>query len=233
MRDLRRDRLQLDEAGICCIGAAIVSSVGSVVGGIASASGAGKAADAQKEMYAQTRADLLPYNQQGQTAFSAYNAMGPFSFAPTEAQLEQTPGYKFTLNQGLKSVQNDATARGLGISGAAQKGAAAFATGLADQTYQQQFGNALSTYTTNANKLLSAANLGENAAAQTGNTGAQLAGNEGNALISQGNAISNAVTGGTAPFAYMLMSQNNPLTASTAAGGYVPGGYSGELDGLY
>lgn len=57
----------------------------------------------------------------------------------TEAQLEQMPGYQFTKNQGLQSVQNSAAARGLGVSGAALKGAANYATGLADQNQQQFF----------------------------------------------------------------------------------------------
>jgi len=57
----------------------------------------------------------------------------------TQEELEKTPGYQFTQYQGLKSVQNSAAARGLGVSGAALKGAAAFATGLASSTYAERF----------------------------------------------------------------------------------------------
>ena len=57
----------------------------------------------------------------------------------TQADLEATPGYQFTREQGLKAVQNSAAARGLGVSGAALKGAATFATGLSDQTYNTRF----------------------------------------------------------------------------------------------
>lgn len=46
--------------------------------------------------------------------------------------LETLPGYQFTKDQGLKAVQNSAAARGLGVSGAALKGAATFATKTAD-----------------------------------------------------------------------------------------------------
>lgn len=59
----------------------------------------------------------------------------------TQAELEATPGYQFSLNQGLRAAQNSAAARGLGVSGAALAGAAKFATGLADNTYQNQFAN--------------------------------------------------------------------------------------------
>lgn len=67
----------------------------------------------------------------------AYRASAPGGMSQQE--LEQTPGYQFTRDQGLQSVQSSAAARGLGVSGAALKGAATFATGLADKTYQDQF----------------------------------------------------------------------------------------------
>lgn len=221
MRDHRAQLRLRHEDQVCSIAAAVVAAAGSVVGGIASASGAGKAANAQMSMYNRTRGDLLPYNTAGQDAFGQYNAMEPFSFGqfsfnPTMEQLEATPGYQFAKTQGLKGVQNSASARGLGVSGAAEKGAAAFATGLADQTYQNQFANALNAYQANygtasgiyglnSNKLFQAATLGENAAAQTGAQGTKLAENQGQYLTGQGNAIGGAIQGATSPFAYYLM----------------------------
>jgi len=65
----------------------------------------------------------------------------------TQAQLEATPGYQFNLSQGLKAAQSAAAAKGLGVSGAALKGASTYATGLADSTYQNQFNNAQQIYT--------------------------------------------------------------------------------------
>jgi hypothetical protein len=125
------------------------------------------------------------------------------SFNMTQAELEQTPGYQFNLTQGLKAVQNSAAARGLGVSGAAQKGAASYATGLADSTYQNQFNNYVTNQTNQYNRLMGLANQGENAAAQTGAYGTQTAANIGNnltgaanaqgaAYLAQGNAIANA-----------------------------------------
>jgi len=63
--------------------------------------------------------------------------------AQQEAALQNLPGYQFTLNQGLESTQNAAAARGLGVSGAALKGAASYATGLADNTYNSQLQNTI------------------------------------------------------------------------------------------
>src|SRR5579871_6684786 len=113
--------------------------VGSGISAIAAGNAANKqvaaeqsAQQALQQQYQQTRADLLPYNTAGQAAVQNIQQMPAFSFAPTQAQLEQTPGYQFNLSQGLKAVQNSAAARGLGVSGAAQKGAASYASGLAD-----------------------------------------------------------------------------------------------------
>lgn len=84
-------------------------------------------------------------------------------------QLAQTPGYQFALQQGLEATQNSYAAQGLGTSGAALKGAANYAEGLASTTYQQQYQNAL-----NANTLYSnAAN-----ATQTNVLNAQQATNQ-------------------------------------------------------
>ncbi len=136
--------------------------------------------------------------------------LGNGVFKPTEAELVQTPGYKFTLNQGLRSVQNSAAARGLGTSGAALKGAADYATGLADNTLRTQadiynanvnrtatnYGNNVARtagiFQTNLqnyiNPLEYLGSLGESAGVQTGAQGIQSAANQGSALIAGGNA---------------------------------------------
>lgn len=133
-----------------------------------------------------------------------------------QAALEATPGYQFTLSQGLQSAQNSAAARGLGVSGAAMKGAATYATGLADNTYQQQYNNAMGNaaaaqstgnmygniatqdlnlntanqgnITNSYNKLLGTAQLGENAASMTGSLGQQSAAAQSALITGSGNA---------------------------------------------
>jgi hypothetical protein len=130
------------------------------------------AAQLQNDQWNQTQANLKPYMNLGESAINpliqaiGYNAIqdpstGQYTFtkdgssplnqtfsygafsAPTAAQAQSTPGYQFTLNQGLKSTQNSAAARGLGTSGAALKGASTYATGLADSTYNDVYNRAL------------------------------------------------------------------------------------------
>lgn len=198
------------------LGAALagIGAIGAIGGAAINASAAGSAANTQanaennaaqvqQNMYNQTAARLAPYNATGTQANAQISQMPGFNLAPTEANLENTPGYQFNLYQGLKATQNAAAARGLGVSGAAEKGAASYATGLANSTYQNQFQNALQGYTTNLGKLQGQAGLGENAAAQTGNFGTQTAQAIGQTAVGAANAqaagtvgTANAISGG-------------------------------------
>jgi hypothetical protein len=173
------------------VGSAVVGAGASVMGAKAQAKATKDASAQQMAMYQQTRADLSPYNQSGQQANAMLSGRLNSLTQPIvmdEATLRNTPGYQFNLNQGLKSTQNSAAARGLGVSGAAMKGAAGYATGLADSTYQNQFNNANTNQTNAYNRLMGVTQLGENAAAQTGAYGTQTAQSIGNNTIQGGNA---------------------------------------------
>jgi hypothetical protein len=80
------------------------------------------------------------------TAGQVPTAPGPFVWNPTMEGLAATPGYQFTLQQAQQAQQSSAAARGLGMSGAAMRGAADYAGGLASKTYDQQLQNAISIY---------------------------------------------------------------------------------------
>ena len=107
----------------------------------------------QQGMFNQGQANIAPYLALGQQgAGTLQNRLteltSPIAPPPamTQADLEATPGYQFTLSQGLKAVQNSAAARGLGLSGAALKGATDYATvamrfSLVDATIDQRSGN--------------------------------------------------------------------------------------------
>src|SRR5882724_8856873 len=173
-----------------------------VLGAGATIFGANKAADAQTaaaqqaantslSMYNTTRGDLSPYRQIGQTASDQLTSrIGELTSPITmdQATLEKTPGYQFNLTQGQRAVTNSAAARGLVSSGAALKGAATFATGLADSTYQQQFNNAQTNQANAYNRLKALVDTGENASAQTGTAGTAAANTAAGAQIGAGNA---------------------------------------------
>lgn len=173
-----------------------------VVGGASQIYASSKAADAQTQaadkatqtqlgMYNQTRSDLSPYRQIGEDAYAMLqpklkDLTDGVSIDPN--MLKDSDYYRFTDKQGQKAVTNAAAARGLGSSGAALKGAASFASGLATGTYKDAFNMAVTNQTNTFNRLKGLIDTGQNAAAQTGSAGASAATGAANAQIGAGNA---------------------------------------------
>lgn len=230
--------------------AAVGSVAGAVISGDASKSAASTQSDAakysadlQNQQWQQTQTNLKPYMDLGSSYIDPLknalaNPMLTQQFtAPNTADAMSAPGYQFTQQQGLKAVQNSAAARGLGVSGAALKGAASYATGLADSTYNDVFNRALQTFNTNyssaannVNRLTNIVGSGQNAAATNGSLGAQAVGNIGNTLTSGANAqaagtvgSANALTAGlnglgNSALTYGLMTNNAGASAPVASG---------------
>ncbi len=172
------------------------------LGALATGYAANKASSAQQNaantaqqtalgMYNTTRGDLAPFRAIGEQASGQLSSRLGELTSPIimdQAALEQTPGYQFTRTQGLKATQNAAAARGLGASGAALKGAANFATGLADQTYKTQFDIANINQTNAYNRLAGLVNTGVTAGTQGGALGANAANTAAGAQLGAGNA---------------------------------------------
>ncbi len=180
------------------IGGALISSSASKKAAQTQADAANRAADMTQENQQQVREDLAPYRDAGSATLRTLQDRLPdltAPFNPTVETLLNTPGYKFTLDQGLKAVQNSASARGLGVSGAAMKGAADYATGLADNTYKTQFDIDQANKTNAYNKLLGIVGAGQSSAAQTGAFGTTATQNAGNFLTSGANASAAGTVG--------------------------------------
>jgi len=184
----------------------------SVVGAASTAYAANKGADAQTKaaaqaantqlgMYQTTRNDLEPYRKMGT---DAYEILQPKLKELTDGVsidpnvLNDSDYYRFTEKQGQKAVTNSAAARGLANSGAALKGAANFATGLATGTYKDAFNMAVTNQSNTYDRLKKLIDTGQNASAQTGTAGATAATGAANAQIGAGNAQAAAAnaTGG-------------------------------------
>lgn len=207
--------------------------------------------------------NLQPYMQAGQTGLGgllgilglpggsntgtagalASKLNTPFNFDPS--QLENTPGYEFTLQQGLKALNNQNSAQGLGLSGAQQKGLLGFATGLANQTYGDQYNRALQQFTANyglasdqANRLAALAGLGQSSAAGVGNAGIQTGSNIGNLMTGAANAQAagrigaanamNSTIGGLSNNAMLYSLLNNGSMNPAVTGNMNTGIYGGN-----
>lgn len=180
--------------------------IGSLIGANAQKSAASSASNTEQNMFNQIMQNLSPYMQTGAAANNSLAKLtgagtanpltSPLLAPPTsnlsEQALQATPGYQFNLTQGLKAVNNSAAARGLANSGAALKGASNYATGEADQTYQNQFNNSVTNQTNQFNRLLTLAQQGQSAATGAGGFGTQTASNIGSNTIGAGNATAGA-----------------------------------------
>ena len=224
------------------------------------AAAAQAASQQQMAMFNQVQQNITPFMKAGQGALTQLQGLtgtgeggnpltAPLTsqFQPTMAQLEQTPGYQFSLDQGLKATQNSYAAQGLGASGAAMKGAANYAQGLASTTYQQQFQNNLSQNKQIADILQNQVNTGANAAAGLSSAGIQSTALSNQAAMSgaaasaagtvgSANAIAGGVTGATnalggAATSYALlntMKTGGMFTPSTAYAGMNQTGLPGN-----
>ena len=74
--------------------------------------------------------------------------------APTAEQAAQTPGYQFTLGQGINALNRGAAARGNLLSSGAAKALEQYGTGLANQTYNDVYNRAAQQYQMNYQSFL-------------------------------------------------------------------------------
>lgn len=102
-----------------------------------------------------------PYSDAGTGALSQLSdltgANSPlnkqFSFNPSD--LQNDPGYKFTLDQGQKAIQRSAAAQGNLFSTGTMKSLAGYTEGSANQYFGDAYNRALSTFGTNRQSALS------------------------------------------------------------------------------
>jgi hypothetical protein len=148
----------------------------------------------QKAQYDQTRADNAPWRAAGESALAKLSGLlqdGSLS-SRFAGKLDNEAGYQFAKQEGMRAVDNSASARG-GIGGAALKAGARFAENNANNFYNDAFNRWNTENTGTYNRLSNMAGLGQVANQQVGAAGQNYANQSGNALIGLGNA--NAAAG--------------------------------------
>lgn len=151
-----------------------------------------EATKVQKDMYDQTRKDLMPYADAGRGSLSQLmGQMGPngyFNQTYTGQNIYRDPSYRFRLNEGLDAVQSGAAAEGGLLSGATLKALQGYGQDMASQEYQNAYNRFNADQTNRYNRLSNIVGLGQNAAAQQGNAGMQTAQAVANNTMSGANA---------------------------------------------
>jgi hypothetical protein len=166
--------------------AAGISAGTGLLGGLFQSGAASSAQKAAQQALTQQRNDLAPFRTAGTAAVGDASDLlglnGQDAATAAMGKFQQSPGYQFSRDQGLRAVDAGASATGMLRSGATIKAEDAFGTGLADQ----EFGNYY-------NRVKGLADLGETAAAG----GATTANTSANAALIGGNAQS-SIYGNTA-----------------------------------
>jgi hypothetical protein len=187
----------------------------------------------QVDQYNQTRAGQAPYREAGYGALNTITqdqANGAGFATPWDpSQLSSTPGYQFTLDQGNQAIQRSAAAQGGLLSGAAAKAIDQYTTGLADQTYNQQYSNYLADSNQSFNQLASAAGLGQNSLTTTANAGTASANATSNTANSMAQNTIAGTTGAANATASGMVGASNSLSA---AGGTLSNYYMLNQAGL-
>lgn len=214
--------------GSAILGAA-TTAISSSNAAHAQESAANTASQTEQNMFNQAAGYDQPFIQGGQQAYSTLNNLLGVNGNSQSIQdtLNNLPGYQFTLGQGLKSTQNGYASRGLADSGGALKGAANYATGLAQANYGNYVTGLQNSATTGAN---AASSLG-NQAVQTGsNIGSNIIG-AGNASAAASNATGSSVNNGLNNISsyYTLNSLLNNNGLSGGAGSIYSGNGNGEF----
>ena len=174
--------------------------IGAITGGIAKAAGIKSGVERGKEGYSEyinsvQRGEkkaynfLNPYTDVGQGALSPLSTLltgqsydpetGEFTQVSPEdryASFEQSPGYQFRMDEGLRALDNSQSVRGNMFSGGASKELTKYSQGVASNEY----GNYLSS-------LQQLAGMGQASAGQSANIATGTAGQIGQAQIGAGN----------------------------------------------
>lgn len=165
--------------GWAAAGAAVAGVAGSVIQGEATKGAAKTAANAQRDAQQQMRNDLMPYMDAGKNALAPQQALlglqGQEAADAAMGNFQQSPGYQYQLEQGLRAVDAGAAAKGMLRSGATLKAEQTLGNNLAAQDFGTYY-----------NRLAGLTGLGQNAAAGVGNAGNQAAAGQAQTAMSAG-----------------------------------------------
>ena len=184
--------------------AAAVVGAATVAGSMYSSKQAGKAAKTQaasadrasqiqQENFEQTRKDLMPYKQAGDTSLKQLmgqmGSNGYFNQTYTGQDIYSDPSYQFRLQQGQDAIQSSAAAKGGLLTGATLKALQNYGQESASQEYSNAYNRFNADQTNRYNRLSNLVGIGQNAAAQVGNAGAQTAQAVANNTMAGANSI--------------------------------------------
>ena len=179
--------------GAATVAGSVYSSKQSSKAAKTQAASADRASQIQQENFEQTRKDLMPYKQAGDTSLSQLMGQmtpdGYFNQTYTGQDIYSDPSYQFRLQQGQDAIQSSAAAKGGLLTGATLKALQNYGQESASQEYSNAYNRFNADQTNRYNRLSNLVGIGQNAAAQVGNAGAQTAQAVANNTMAGANSI--------------------------------------------
>ena len=212
------------------VAAAVIAGGAAIAGGAMASSASKKAAKTQaasadrasqiqQENFEQTRKDLMPYKQAGDTSLNQLMGQmapdGYFNQTYTGQDIYSDPSYQFRLQQGQNAIQSSAAAQGGLLTGATLKALQNYGQESASQEYSNAYNRFNADQTNRYNRLSNLVGIGQNAAAQVGNAGAQTA----QAVANNTMAGANSIAAGQVGSANAWSNTANDLGSMAAAYG--------------
>ncbi len=173
----------------------------------AQANSANRAADLQHQQFLLQQLQQEPFRQaglagqnrlldlMGLSGNTGAEGYGKYAKDFSASDFEQDPGYAFRLKEGLKSIDQQAAARGGLISGAALKAAGRYGQDMASDEYQNAFNRYQVNRSNQINPLQAFAGQAQSATNALGQAGQNYATNAGNAYMNAGNARASGYVG--------------------------------------
>lgn len=188
--------------------------VGDLLGGRAERKAAKNAAGAQidaanqanaleKEMYYQSRADQMPWLEQGKASLSQLAGLtkpdGELMRTYSAADFQADPGYQFRLNEATKGADRAMAARGLTNSGTALRELSRVNQGMASDEFQNSYNRWMQQRQNQYNMLSGLADTGRVTSEQLASLGNNYSNQYGQNLGQAANArASSYIAGGRA-----------------------------------
>lgn len=154
------------------------------------ADAANRASDLQRSQYDQTRADNAPWRAAGEQALNKLTGLmndGSLTSRFSGQGIESEPGYAFGMQQGMRGIDNSASARG-GIGGAALKAGTRYAQDYAGTKWGAAFDRDRMEKSDIFNRLSGFAGTGQQINAANSAAGQNYANQAGANMIGAGNA---------------------------------------------
>lgn len=143
----------------------------------------------QREMADQQRADFAPWRDVGQKALdSIWEGVQSGAFEVGNINLEDDPGYRVRMKEGVEALDASAAARGRLLSGAQQKALTKFGQEQGSQEYANAYAREANKKARQYNILSNLSQGGQASAAGQAQTTGQLAQTGGNIMANTGRA---------------------------------------------